>query len=170
MLTEKGLARVVVTAPPATTKKGTHIMKRILCISVAIALGILASSAIAGLDVSGDTYTTIAVQTSATNGTTDTAAVDVSGLKGGAKIIIFDSGDIGMVSTQQVVAVQHSTTGTSSWTSVTSPTFADISTNATVEAESVDTQTLHKYIRLRVTLDGTNTVQHYIGGVIVSPR
>jgi len=126
--------------------------------------------AFAGLDVSGDTYTTIAVSTSATNGTTTTAAVDVSALKGNGKIIIFDSGDIGNASTQQVVTVQHSTTGTSGWANVTTPTFGDTSTNATVEAENVDTQTLRKYIRLNVTLNSSTNVQHYIGGVIVTPR
>jgi len=126
--------------------------------------------AFAGLDVSGDTYTTIAVPTSATNGTTTTAAVDVSALKGNGKIIIFDSGDIGNASTQQVVTVQHSTTGTSSWANVTAPTFGDTTTNATVEAESVDTQTLRKYIRLNFTVNSATNVQHYFGGVIVTPR
>ena len=127
--------------------------------------------AFAGLDVSGEIYTTIAAPTSVTNGTTATAAVNVAALKGNGKIIIFDSGDIGATATTQaVVTVQHSTTGTSAWANVTAPTFGDITTTATVEAETVDTQTLRKYLRLNVTIDGTNSVQHYIGGVIVTPR
>jgi len=147
-------------------------MKRyIASLAIVALLAACIIPAFAGLDVSGDTYTTIAVQTSATNGTTTTAAVDVSALKGNGKIIIFDSGDIGaFASTQQVVTVQHSTTGTSAWANVTAPTFGDQTTTATVEAENVDTQTLRKYIRLNITMDGTNSVQHYIGGVIVTPR
>ena len=143
-------------------------MKKILISTLAMLS--LAGFAIAGLDVSGDTYTTLAVSTSVTNGTTTTAAVDVSSLKGGAKIIMFDSGDLSNATTQQVVTVQTSTTGTSSWSNVTAPVFADIATNATVEAETLDTQAVGKYLRLSVTVNGTTNVQHHIGAVIVSPR
>lgn len=155
--------------PLTKTFNKDGIMRKIIVGLIAIVA--LASAVHAGLDVSGDTYTTLAVSTSATNGTTETSAVDVSALKGGAKVIVFDSGDIGAyASTQQVVVVQHSTTGTSSWTNVTAPVFADQTTTATVESENLDTQTLHKYARIKITMNGTNTVQHYVGAVIVSPR
>lgn len=143
-------------------------MKKYIILILAIVA--LASVAHAGLDVSGDTYTTLAVSTSVTNGTTTTTAVDVSSLKGGAKIILFDSGDLSNVSTQMLVTVQTSTTGTSAWSNVTAPLFTDIATNATVEAETLDTQTVSKYLRLSVTVDGATAVQHHIGAVIVSPR
>lgn len=145
-------------------------MKKYLIGIVALCMMLLVSVSFAGLDVSGETYTTIAVSTACTNGATTTDAVDVSTLKGIGKIILFDSGDIGLASTQQVVTVQHSVTGTSAWTNVTAPAFADTSTNATIEAESIDTQTLHKYIRLSVTVNGTGLVTHYVGASIVTSR
>jgi len=143
-------------------------MKKYIILILAIVS--LAGLAHAGLDVSGDTYTTLAVSTSVTNGTTTTTAVDVSSLKGNGKIIMFDTGDLSNASTQMVVTVQTSTTGTSAWSNVTAPLFTDIATNATVEAESLDTQTVSKYLRLSVTVNGAAAVEHQIGAVIVSPR
>jgi hypothetical protein len=149
-------------------KKDDKMKKFIISILAMISL---AGFAIAGLDVSGDTYTTLAVSTSATNGTTVTAAVDISSLKGGAKIIVFDTGDLtANASTQQVVTVQTSTTGTSAWTNVSAPVFADTAVTATVEAENFDTQTAGKYLRLSIVVNGAAAVEHSIGAVIVSPR
>ena len=146
-------------------------MKRINAFLLIVACLIWAAVGVqAGLDVSGHTYTTLAASTSDTNGVTTTTAVDVAALKGIGKIVVFDSGDISGTSTQSVVVVQTSTTGTSSWSNVTAPTFGDATTNATIESENVDTDTLSKYIRLQMTIGGTNAVQHYFGGQIITHR
>jgi len=146
-------------------------MKRTLTsfLALLVLFMLVGLTAYAALDAARNTYTTLAASTSATNGTTETAAVDVSGFKGGAKIVVFDSGDIGNVSTQQLIQVQTSSTGTSGWSNVTAPTFGDTSTNATIESETLDLQSVSKYLRLKMTLNSSTNVQHYFGGVLVTP-
>jgi hypothetical protein len=140
-------------------------MKKIALIAVACMIAV--ASAFAGLDTTGLTYTTVASGTVA-GGTASTNGlavwVDVSALKGNAKLIITDT----VVTPTAGAYAAQVFTGSATNAVTTLAATATTSTNAaSISTVSLDTQALSKYVQLRWTCMETTTV-HHVNAVLVS--
>jgi LysM repeat protein len=156
-------------------------MKRIGMILASLAaVVLLAVQCFAGEDTSQNEYLVIAAPANYTNGTmysiaegaATTNTLDISPYKGRGVVVVSISADLTGVATTNVTPVflQHSTSATGTYSTVSGVTFAALSTAAQVTTANVDTQILKKYLRLGVTLLGTNAVQRNISAVYVVPH
>lgn len=140
----------------------------------AIILGASALSAFAGLDTTGLNYVTIQAPRAFTNGTTytesgGTNAVDISSYKGNAKFVLTASGNTTVnAQTNSAVVIQHANAATGTYS--TAVTFtAPSASSGTIATASVDLGSLYKWVRVGVTLQGTNAVNQYIGVQLIAP-
>lgn len=152
----------------ALTKSGEKEMNKLIAI-LAVVVGF---SARAGLDTTGLNYIEVQAPVAFTNGTSygPTNGVDVSNYKGNVKIIVYGSGNTTVnAATNTAIVLQHSTAQTGTWATVSSVSLTAPATTGSVVTASIDSGVLRKYVRLAVTLQGTNALNHYIGATIVAP-
>lgn len=144
------------------------------------AVVLLAVQCFAGEDTSQNEYLVIAAPANYTNGTSysigqgaaTTNTLNIGPYKGRGVIIVSGSADLTAHPTTNTTPVflQHSTSATGTYATVSGVTFANMGTTGFVSTASVDTQILRNYLRIGVTLLGTNDVQRNISAVYVVPH
>jgi hypothetical protein len=148
-------------------------VKMKLFFSVLIVLA-LAVCGFAGLDTTGLNYVEFPVS-SYTNGTAysdgaTTNVVDIANYKGNARIVVFNSGNTTVnAQTNSTIVLQHATARTGTFSTVSTVTITAPASASGVVTAPIDLGTLHRYLRVGVTLQGTNSLNQYIGAVIVAP-
>lgn len=155
-------------------------MKIIASILALIAGAAISLPCVAGEDTSQNEYLVIAAPANYTNGTmysiaegaATTNGLNIGPYKGRGVIVVSGSADLTAVATTNVTPVflQHSTSATGTYSTVSGVTFAAMGTTGFVTTANVDTSALHNYVRLGVTLLGTNAVQRNIGALYVVPH
>jgi hypothetical protein len=146
-------------------------MKKILGI---VAISALVLPAFAGIDGTELTYTQLCNSKPANVATTNSgSAVDVSTYQGNVKIVIFESGVIGLDTAATVTnLIEESSTGTSAWSTVAAVATTVVTTNASnlaMQSFNVDSDSLKKYIRLTSICAGTNGA-HYTSGLVAGHK
>ena len=148
-------------------------MKKIYIIGIVSVIGLCAR---AGLDTTGLNYVEIQAPRAFTNGTTyteagGTNAINISNYKGNAKLIVYASGNTTVnATTNSAIVLQEASAATGTFATVSSVSIsAPSATSGTVQTISLDLQALKKWVRLGVTLQGTNSLNQYIGATLVTP-
>jgi len=156
-------------------------MKRLVILVIGVAL--CAGVVLAQNPVKCD-YLYIAWPTTYTNGTiystgSTTNAYNLTAYNGQAKLIVWVSGDEGLVAntnTSTKVFLQHAPYNTGTWVTVTDAAVTDymptLNTTAKVATASIDLETLKNWVRIGVTQSslGETNCQHTVGAMIVAPH
>lgn len=155
-------------------------MNRIKAHLAILAIALLSLPCMAGEDTSQNEYLVIAAPANYTNGTmysigqgaATTNGLDIGKYKGRGVVVVSGSADLTAHPTTNTTPVflQHATSATGTYSTVSGVTFQNMGTTGFVSIAYVDTQILHNYLRLGVTVLGTNNVQRNIGAVYVVPH
>ena len=157
-------------------------MKKLILIAAILAA--LCLPVFAGEDASALEYVELCKPVIFTNGlanywpvSTDgvvQAGTDISGYKGIAEVIVVSSDNltVNLITNNQVV-LEHAIAATGTYAAVSSSVIAAFTMADTgkVQKAAVDLDALHKYVRVRGKLQGTNaSVSKAVSVIMVAPR